>query len=473
MDYKNLECRAYLNFFTFAIQKIFDINLKILIFLCFFLSFQTVQAFSPENKQLKEFESIVMDFDKDPMSRKIQEQTIISLEAFLKKYPGSVFTENAREMSKSIKELISQTKIQNTRVAHGKDIQEIMMSNDPKILQNYLDKNPSSPYASGVRQQLKLKLEQQDYNKAVLEGSVESLNAFLVKYPNGFYTTNALETLRAIKAASNKIQMPRAEPSTSLAAAVVMPNNNAAKQDTKYDFSKLIAGRQALVIGNNAYKHVSPLINAKNDALAVAQLLKKVGYKVTLAIDQDEKSFKQVLRNFKISIKPGDEILFFYAGHGVQIAGTNYLLPTDIKGDSEDRVKDEAIPLQRVLDDMEERKTRLTLAILDACRDNPFKSAGRAIGGRGLAVTSPATGQMILFSAGTGQKALDKLGPSDKDPNGLFTRVLIKEMQQAGIPVDQVFKNVREKVVQQAKQVGHDQVPALYDQVIGNFFISK
>ena len=122
---------------------------------------------------------------------------------------------------------------------------------------------------------------------------------------------------------------------------------------------------------------------------------------------------------------------------------------------------------------MTERKARFTLAMIDACRDNPFKGMGRNIGGRGLAPTTAATGQMVIFSAGAGQQALDKLGPADKSRNGLFTRIFLKEMQKPGISVDKVVRNVRAEVVELAKSVGHEQVPAIYDQVVGEFYFKK
>ena len=230
------------------------------------------------------------------------------------------------------------------------------------------------------------------------------------------------------------------------------------------------AKRKALVIGNDAYAYIPKLDNAKADARAVTEKLTGLGFAVSMHLDVSERSLKEALRNFKSSIDGGDEVILFYAGHGVQIASTNYLLPVDIRGDSEEQVKDEAILLQRFLDDMQERRARLTLAILDACRDNPFKVAGRSIGTRGLAPTAAATGQMIIFSAGIGQQALDKLGPSDKQRNSIFTRTLLNEMDRPGQSVDRLLRAVREKVVQIARSVGHDQVPAIYDQVVGDFY---
>lgn len=228
--------------------------------------------------------------------------------------------------------------------------------------------------------------------------------------------------------------------------------------------------RLALVIGNDSYQHVSALRNARADAEAIAKGLEASGFTTTLKLDLPEKGMKAVLRTFKAQLQGGDVAVFFFSGHGVQLGGANYLLPVDIRGDSEDQVKDEAIPLQRVLDDLEEQKTKFSLAILDACRNNPFKSAGRALGGRGLAPTTAATGQMVLFSAGTGQQALDSLGAKDRDSNGLFTRVLLKEMRKPGLAVDRVLRNVRAEVVKLARAVGHEQVPALYDQALGEFY---
>lgn len=231
-----------------------------------------------------------------------------------------------------------------------------------------------------------------------------------------------------------------------------------------------MAVRKALVIGNDKYQHVQQLNNAREDAAAIAKSLGQLGFEVSLHQDLDEKAFKQALRDFRGNLAGGEEVLFFFAGHGVQLGSANFLLPTDIKGDNEEQVKDEAVELQRVLDDLKSKNSKFALAIVDACRDNPFKQSGRAIGGRGLAPTTAATGQMVMFSAGAGQQALDKLGNSDKDKNGVFTRVLLKEMIKPGIPVDRVLRNVRNEVLKLSKSVGHEQTPALYDQAVGDFY---
>jgi multidrug efflux pump subunit AcrA (membrane-fusion protein) len=246
------------------------------------------------------------------------------------------------------------------------------------------------------------------------------------------------------------------------------------RQTAQTEVSTVLARRKALVIGNDAYKHISPLSKAVADAKAMAESLEKVGYTVTLRSNLTEREMKTTLRTFKSEVEAGDEVTFFFAGHGVEIAKENYLIPIDVAGDNPDQVRDETIALQRILDDMSEKKVKLTLALVDACRNNPFKSNGRAIGsGRGLAPTTPATGQMVVFSAGTGQEALDVLGPGDKNKNGVFTRVFIREMLKPDRTVDTVTREVREEVVRLAKSVNHDQVPAIYDQVVGKFYFSR
>ena len=106
------------------------------------------------------------------------------------------------------------------------------------------------------------------------------------------------------------------------------------------------------------------MLNAKEDANAIADNLTRVGYKVTLKLDQSEKEMKASLRIFKAQVEAGDEVAFFYAGHGVQLANTNYLLPVDVAGEGEEQIKDEAISLQRILDDMNDKRLNLLSPLL-------------------------------------------------------------------------------------------------------------
>jgi formylglycine-generating enzyme required for sulfatase activity len=263
-----------------------------------------------------------------------------------------------------------------------------------------------------------------------------------------------------------------APPAAVEASAVAAPTDATASNGGLTDSRG--PARVALVVGNQNYSNVSSLRNARADAEAMATALDNLGFEVLLRMDLDDRALRQAMRDFKLRLDGGSEAVFFYAGHGVQLGAANYLLPTNIAADNEEQVKDDAVMLQRVLDDLAEQKVRFSVAIIDACRDNPFPKVGtRSIGGtRGLAPTTAATGQMILFSAGTGQTALDYLTPTDPDPNGLFTRVLLREMTRPGVPVDQMLKRARQEVVSLAKSVGHEQVPALYDQTVGEFYFT-
>jgi hypothetical protein len=230
------------------------------------------------------------------------------------------------------------------------------------------------------------------------------------------------------------------------------------------------ARRIALVIGNDSYRNVDPLQNARSDARAIAATLKDLGFNVALKLDVTQSDMKAALRDLKSRTGAGDDVVFYFSGHGVQFDGTNYLVPIDIAPTDAMQVADDSVPLQRVLDDLSDQKASFSLAIVDACRDNPFKGTGRSFGSRGLAPVMAANGQMVLYSAGAGQQALDRLGPDDHDANGVFTRVLLKEIRKQGVSADRILKNVQTQVVELAKRAGHEQVPALYDQSIGDFY---
>ena len=230
------------------------------------------------------------------------------------------------------------------------------------------------------------------------------------------------------------------------------------------------AARHALLIGNDEYQSIGKLQNAGRDADAMASALRSAKYEVTLLKNRNLRQMKGDLRQFKAKLQSGDEVVLFYAGHGVQIGASNYILPVDLQSDSEAQVKDESVALSKILDDLRETRPALVLAIIDACRDNPFRGQGRSIGGRGLAGVNGATGQMVIYSAGEGQQALDRLGDNDPVRNGVFTRVFVKEMARPGVSIDQLARNVREQVNQMARSRNHDQVPAIFDQVLGQFY---
>lgn len=229
--------------------------------------------------------------------------------------------------------------------------------------------------------------------------------------------------------------------------------------------------RVALVIGNNAYREVPRLTTAVNDARAMARELEQVGFEVLLREDVDRRAMNRAVEDFVAKIAGGVGLLF-YAGHGVQIGGTNYLLPIDIPKDvREADVPNEAVELTRVLERVASANAQFNLAIIDACRDNPFpRTAGRSIGGtRGLTQTA-ASGVLIVYSAGINEQAIDNLGPSDRSPNGLFTRKFLPIIRQPGLSATDAVRRVRDDVRQTAATIGMKQNPAIYDQATGDFY---
>lgn len=239
------------------------------------------------------------------------------------------------------------------------------------------------------------------------------------------------------------------------------------------DISLAIERRVALVIGNNDYQHVPRLEKAVNDAQAAARELKRIGFEIIEVANGNQKRMNQAINDFTQRVSGGGVGLFYFAGHGVQINNQNFLLPVDmdVPRDSVD-IEDQALSLARIQDKLADAKARFTLLVIDACRDNPLpKKAGRSIGGtRGLAQTSSPNGQIVIYSAGANQQALDKLSDQDRNPNSVFTREFLPVITTPGISATDALRRVRSVVTQKAKSVGHEQNPALYDQTDGDFY---
>lgn len=231
--------------------------------------------------------------------------------------------------------------------------------------------------------------------------------------------------------------------------------------------------RVALVIGNNDYQNVPKLEKAVNDAMAVSRALGKIGFEVMYLPNAGQKKMNQAVNEFAQKIAGGGIGVFFFAGHGLQINNQNFLLPVDIDMPKDPNdIDDQAISLVRVQDKLADAKAKFSLLVIDACRNNPLpKKAGRSLSGMpGLAQPSSPTGQIVLFSAGTNQQALDKLSDTDSNPNGLFTREFLPMISTPGLSAADALKKVRTSVTSKARAVGHDQNPALYDQTDGDFY---
>jgi uncharacterized caspase-like protein len=213
--------------------------------------------------------------------------------------------------------------------------------------------------------------------------------------------------------------------------------------------------RLALVIGNANYPW-KPLVNPINDATDVAAALGHVGFNgghVNPVTNLKEREMKRAVREFVESIRPGDFAFVYYSGHGVEVNGTNYLLPIDIPADAtEGEVEDEAIPAQRIARDLESQGAAVKVLVLDACRDNPIR-ANRSAGG-GL-VPMEGLGSLVIFATEAGRTASDNI----EGRNGLFTQYLLKALSMKGVPLDDA---VRDAARQMAADTNRRQVPAIY-----------
>jgi NlpC/P60 family putative phage cell wall peptidase len=239
-----------------------------------------------------------------------------------------------------------------------------------------------------------------------------------------------------------------------------------------------LAERLALIIGNDTYDSLPILRKARNDAVAVSQALDDLGFSVTLVTDANRRSMTRELSDLAAAITPGDEVVFYFAGHGVEIAGRNHLLPADApaaRPGDEAFLQAESVAVDDILYTLQGRGARVTVLILDACRDNPFPRDGtRSAGGaRGLAPVSAPEGAFILFSAGTGQSALDALGPSDQNPNSVFTRALLPLLSAPGLPMQDIARALKGEVETAAAGVNHKQRPAYYDELTGDFVLNS
>lgn len=231
----------------------------------------------------------------------------------------------------------------------------------------------------------------------------------------------------------------------------------------------------SLTIGNDNYKNISSLERAGNDAKAIAGAMERIGFKNTVLLNADQRQMNRAINRFVTDISGGGVGVLFYAGHGVQIQNQNFLLPVDMESpQNEVDVQDQSVSLQTIQEKIQQANARFAMLVIDACRDNPFSKAGtRSIGKtRGLAMATAPTGQIVLFSAGANQQALDKLGPQDKNSNSLFTREFIQALNEPGLSVSEVLRKVRTSVIAGAKSVNHDQNPALYDQTDGDFYLT-
>ena len=226
----------------------------------------------------------------------------------------------------------------------------------------------------------------------------------------------------------------------------------------------------ALVIGNDRYEHIASLERAVGDAKAVEAALKRLGFSVTLATNVNFAMFAQTVAAFEEKIRPGDEVALHYSGHGIAIAGRNYLVPVDMiapEPGQESLVAHLAVDAGALIDEIRGRDPKLVFAILDACRDNPLAGTGRSIGNtRGLARMEAQPGEFILFSAGPGEQALDRLGSDDLSETSVFTRVLLAHLETPGQSLQDLAKATQGEVRDLAAKANHEQFPDYFDRTV-------
>lgn len=232
------------------------------------------------------------------------------------------------------------------------------------------------------------------------------------------------------------------------------------------------ADRVALVIGLGAYQTIEPLSNTRNDARGMAESLESIGFDVTMAIDSTSQELFQLLDDFAFRSETADLALIYYAGHGVEVQGENFLIPVDADISSNQDVQRQSVSLKQLLAAVE-RARKMRIVILDSCRDNPLgdliqmDSGGNIVrgtddtvrGGGGLAAANPDRGTMVAFAARDGQVALDGIG--DNSP---YAEALMEKIIQPGLEISLMFRQVRDRVLQ---QTGNLQEPHTYGSLTG------
>jgi hypothetical protein len=228
--------------------------------------------------------------------------------------------------------------------------------------------------------------------------------------------------------------------------------------------------RVALVIGNSAYQHTTKLTNPKNDASDVAVALKKLGLQVLAAFDLDKASFDRKVRDFATALQGAEAGVFFFAGHGMQVGGTNYLIPVDAELKTASALDFEMVRLE-VVQRVMENETQTNILFLDACRDNPLaRNLARTLGtrsgeiGRGFAPAMSGVGTLISFSTQPGNVALDGAGRNSPFAGALANRLVATKDDLSAILID-----VRNDVMQETQ---NKQVPWEHSALRGHFYFN-
>jgi len=221
--------------------------------------------------------------------------------------------------------------------------------------------------------------------------------------------------------------------------------------------------RVALVIGNSNYRS-SPLKNPANDAKSMASILRRLGFDVEEKTDLGYMEMNKTVESFGKRLRSGGVGLFYYAGHGMQVNGANYLIPVDAQIEDENEVRFKAVDAGLVLAKMEQAKSDVNIVVLDACRDNPFSRSFRS-SSHGLASMDAPSGTFIGYATAPGKTAADGDGK-----NGLYTAELVKVLEIPGIPLEQVFKRTLKAVREKSAS---KQTPWVASNLEGEFYFTS
>jgi len=224
----------------------------------------------------------------------------------------------------------------------------------------------------------------------------------------------------------------------------------------------LTEDRVALVIGNAAYHKLDPLDNPVNDARLIARTLEKAGFKVTLRENLDRGAMFGALKEFGARLNENTVAVLYYAGHALQMRDQNFMIPVDAEIRREDEIAIQGMDLTYILGQMSRAKSRVNVVILDACRDNPFAKRTSTTS-HGLAQMDAPIGTLIAYATAPGKQAPDGIGQSG---NSIYTAQLAKHLLTPGLPVELMFKRVREAVVRESRQL---QVPWEHSSLLGEF----
>jgi hypothetical protein len=283
---------------------------------------------------------------------------------------------------------------------------------------------------------------------------------------NTFWVEATDKAGNTIKEEFQIIYVPE-EPVLVINDPITSPDNNGFGGTTvirKSNVKKISENRTALVIGNASYTSVPALRNPKNDAIAIAAELQGMDFEVELRTDASEEEMIVAIREFGARLKLNGGVgLFYYAGHGLQVNGENFLVPIDAEINKSSDIELESVRLKRALNELEFADNRMNIVILDACRDNPYPAEVRKISGPGLSQTNAPQGTYIAYSTSPGKAASDGSGE-----HGLYTEMLLRALQESeGVKLEDVFKTVRKYVLNGSEGL---QTPWENSSITGDFY---